>query len=38
MIDMNPGDLTCIYSTLEFINDHADRYQVSPILTFDQPL
>ena len=38
MIDMNPGDLTCIYSTLEFINNQATHYQVTPILTFDQPL
>lgn len=38
LIDMDPGDLTCIYSTLHFVCSHAARYQVTPILTFDQPL
>ena len=38
MIDMDPGDLTCIHSTLHFIHDHAARYQATPIITFDQPL
>lgn len=38
MIDMDPGDLTCIHSTLLFVYDHAAHYQVTPILTFDQPL
>lgn len=38
MIDMDPGDLTCIYSTLCFVSDHAKRYDVTPVVTFDQPL
>jgi len=38
MIDMDPTDITCIYSTLSFICDQASRYEVSPIVTFDQPL
>lgn len=38
MIDLNPSDLTCIYSTLHFVADHARRYDVTPVLTFDQPL
>ena len=38
MIDVDPGDLTCINSTLTFIADHASRYGVTPIVTFDQPL
>ena len=38
IIDMNPTDSTCIYSTLIFISDHARRHGVTPILTFDQPL
>ena len=38
MIDMNPSDVTCIYSTLMFISEHAHRYNVQPIITFDQPL
>ena len=35
---MDPTDITCIYSTLSFICDQASRYEVSPIVTFDQPL
>ena len=38
MIDMNPTDASCIYSTLMFISEHAHRYNVQPIITFDQPL
>ena len=38
MINMNPSDITCIYSTLKFIEDHAHRHDVTPIVTFDQPL
>ena len=38
MIDMDPSDLTCIYSTLKFVCAQAKRLGVTPILTFDQPL
>ena len=38
MIDMDPTDLTCIYSTLSYVVDHAERHNSTPILTFDQPL
>ncbi len=38
IIDMNPSDTTCIYSTLMFVSEHARRHGVTPILTFDQPL
>ena len=38
MIDMDSGDLTCIYSTLAFVAEQANRYNVTPIVTFDQPL
>ena len=38
MIDMDPSDLTCIYSTLKFVCAQATRLGVTPILTFDQPL
>ncbi|WAR20763.1 hypothetical protein MAR_014737, partial [Mya arenaria] len=38
MIDLDPGDLSCIYTTLLFVENHATRYAVTPILTFDQPL
>jgi hypothetical protein len=38
MIDENPNDLSCIYSTLNFICDQALYYNCTPILTFDQLL
>jgi len=38
MIDMYPGDRTCILSTLEYICKLASQHSVSPIITFDQPL
>lgn len=38
LIDMDPGDLSCIYSTLCFLTNHAKRYAVTPVVTFDQPL
>ena len=38
IIDMNPNDITCVYSTLKYIQDHAHRHDVTPIITFDQPL
>jgi len=38
MIDLDPTDMTCIYSTLIFVSEQAKRYHITPILTFDQPL
>ena len=38
MIDLDPSDLTCIYSTLVFVSEQAKRYHVTPVITFDQPL
>lgn len=38
MIDMYPGDKSCILSTLEFLSDLAVRYHFPPVVTFDQPL
>lgn len=38
MIDMDPTDMTCIYSTLLFVADESRKHSTSPILTFDQPL
>ena len=38
MIDLNPSDMTCIYSTLWYVVTQAKRLRVAPILTFDQPL
>ena len=38
MIDMNPSDATCVYSTLKFITNHAIQHNITPIITFDHPL
>ena len=37
MIDMNPNDITYVYSKLKYIQDHANRHHITPIITFDQP-
>ena len=39
LIDMNPGDETCLYSTLLYVNREATRMGI-PVtcITFDQPL
>ena len=38
MIDMDPTNLSCIYSTLKFVAMQAANQGCVPILTFDQPL
>ena len=39
IVDMNPGDRTCIYSTLLFIIEQAKKLNIpTPCVTFDQPL
>ena len=38
MIDMNPSDMICVYFTLKFISNHAHQHNVTPFITFDQPL
>ena len=38
IIDLNPHDMVCMHSTLSFISNHAQQHQVTPIVTFDQPL
>ena len=38
MIDLDPNDPSCIYSTLKFVSSQAAKYDVTPVLTFDQPL
>ncbi|KAK3108216.1 hypothetical protein FSP39_003394 [Pinctada imbricata] len=38
MIDMEPGDMSCVYSTLKFLCNEARKYSKCPIITFDQPL
>eukprot|EP00794_Sanderia_malayensis_P013320 gene13320-14692_t len=38
MIDLDPSNVSCVYSTLVFVSNHAKKYNVTPILMFDQPL
>jgi len=38
MIDMSPSDISCINTTLHFVADLSKKYDVTPVLTFDQPL
>ena len=36
--DMDPTDMSCIYSTLHFVAAESHRQGTTPMLTFDQPL
>ena len=38
MVDMDPTDLSCIYTTLKFVSCQAFEQGCVTILTFDQPL
>ena len=38
MINMDPTDMSCIFSTLLFLCEQATKCNVTPIVTFDQPL
>ena len=39
IIDLNPTDMTCIYSTLKFVQSQAKELNiVTPVITFGQPL
>lgn len=38
IIDMNPSDMSCIYSTLNFVSRIAHSLKKPTIITFDQPL
>ena len=35
MIDMSSSDPTCIYSTLIYVAEHAERHDLTPVITFD---
>ena len=35
---MNPSVATCIFSTLNFVSEHVQKPDCTPILIFDQPL
>ncbi len=38
MIDLDPNNVSCIFSTLNYLCDQAKKYSVTPVITFDQPL
>ena len=38
MIDMDAGDMLCIYTTLSFVSKHACENEQPTIVTFDQRL
>ena len=38
MLDLDPTDMTCIYSTLHFVATESKRQGTVPVVTFDQPL
>ena len=38
MIDLDPGNMSCIFSTLHYICAQAKSFSVTPVITFDQPL
>ncbi|XP_052087706.1 uncharacterized protein LOC127724691 [Mytilus californianus] len=38
MIDLEPGNLSCIFLTMKFVCNEAFKYRANPMLTFDQPL
>ena len=38
MIDLPASDMSCVYSTLSFVKKEAEKYGVTPVCTFDQPL
>ena len=38
MIDMSSSDPTCIYSTLIYVAEHAQRHDLTPVIIFDQRL
>ena len=38
MIDKDPNDLSCIYSTLMFTTNQAKTHNCQPVITFDHPM
>jgi len=38
IIGISPSDITCIYSTMKYVQEHAQHHDSSPIITFDQAL
>ena len=38
MIDLKSTDPVCILSTMQFVAEQSSKYNMTPVLTFDQPL
>ena len=38
MIDLKSTDPVCILSTMHFVAEQSSKYNMTPVLTFDQPL
>ena len=39
VIDLNPTDMTCIFSTLKYVEHQAKELEImTPVIAFDQPL
>eukprot|EP00116_Pleurobrachia_bachei_P000877 sb/3461139/ len=38
IINLDPNDDTCVYSTLKFISGLCEKSGLTPVITFDQPL
>ena len=38
IINMDPTDMSCVYSTLQYILRHTSKYKVTAVVTFDFPL
>ena len=38
LIDLDPSNMSCIYSTLIFLVEQANYNNTTPVITFDQPL
>ena len=38
MIDLDPTDINCVYTTLKFVQRQCELQKCIPVLTFDQPL
>ncbi|CAC5358443.1 unnamed protein product [Mytilus coruscus] len=38
VIDLNPNDMSCVYSTLKCVSKEASYHNRAPVITFDQPL
>ena len=38
MIDLKSTNHVCILSTMQFVAEQSSKYNITPVLTFDQPL